>query len=233
MVLPYNDGKPAILDRSIGQGRVLTMTTPDSDRLSQQSPWNLLPAGDDWPFLILINQMAAYLVGSNNQQLNYFAGQTAVLPVDPSAQRGSYLLSAPGDLSFPISADLKRHELAITATDQVGNYRLQAGGSGGVDLGFSVNYGPDQTRLDRLNDEELAGSWSGEVSIGPHSPADRPRHQRGPRGPGVVPAVDRVSGVGFGAGDGGGKSVLQGVDGIGEIEGTRYLEVTNWDLKFV
>ena len=121
------------------------------------NPWNLLPAGEAWPFLILANQMAAYLVGSSNQQLNYLAGQTAVLPVDPSAQRGSYLLFTPGGLSFPISADLKRHELAITATDQVGNYRVQAGGSGGVDLGFSVNYAPDQTRLDRLNDEELTG----------------------------------------------------------------------------
>ena len=39
----------------------------------------------------------------------------------------------------------------------MGNYRLQAGGSGGVDLGFSVNYAPDQTRLDRLTDQELAG----------------------------------------------------------------------------
>ena len=26
-----------------------------------------------------------------------------------------------------------------------------------MDLGFSVNYAPDQTRLDRLNDQELAG----------------------------------------------------------------------------
>ena len=26
-----------------------------------------------------------------------------------------------------------------------------------MDLGFSVNYAPDQTRLDRLSDQELAG----------------------------------------------------------------------------
>ena len=121
------------------------------------NPWNLLPAGEAWPFLILANQMAAYLVGSSNQQLNYFAGQTAVLPVDAAAQRRQLPAVYAGRLSFPISADLKRHELAITATDQVGNYRVQAGGSGGVDLGFSVNYAPDQTRLDRLNDEELTG----------------------------------------------------------------------------
>jgi len=73
------------------------------------------------------------------------------------AQRRGYMLFTPGSLSFPISADLKRRELAITSTEQVGNYRLQAGGTGGVDLGFSVNYSLDQTRLDRLSDRELAG----------------------------------------------------------------------------
>jgi hypothetical protein len=155
VVLPYSDGRPAIIERIIGQGHVLTMTTPVSDRPSQKDTWNLLPIG--WPFMVLAHQMAAYLVGSGQQQLNYLAGQTAVLPLDTAAQHPSYLLSTPGGLSFPVSAELKRHELPITATDQVGNYRLQAGGSGGVDLGFSVNYAPDQTRLDRLNDQELSG----------------------------------------------------------------------------
>ena len=75
--------------------------------------------------------MAAYLVGGSNQQLNYLAGQTAVLPVDSAVQHGSYLLFTPGDLSFPISADLKRHELAITATDQVGNYRSRRAAAAG------------------------------------------------------------------------------------------------------
>ena len=128
VVLPYSDGRPALLERPVGQGRALTMTTPVSDRPSQ-NPWNLLPVGEAWPFLILANQMAAYLVGSSNQQLNYLAGQTAVLQLDAAARRRGYMLFAPGELSFPIPADLNRRELPITATDRVGNYRLQAGGS--------------------------------------------------------------------------------------------------------
>lgn len=155
VVLPYNDGRPAIIERSVGQGRVLTMTTPVSDR-PNQNPWNLLPVGEAWPFLILANQMTSYLVGSSDQQLNYLAGQTAVVQLD-DAQRRGYILFTPDGLSFPISADLNRRELPITSTEQVGNYRLQAGGTGGVDLGFSVNYALDQTRLDRLSDRELAG----------------------------------------------------------------------------
>ena len=97
----------------------------------------------------------AYLTGGSETQLNYYAGQTAVLPLDAAAQRQSYLLSTPGSGAFPIPAELNRRELTITATDQVGNYRVRGGGSGGVDLGFSVNYAADQTRLDRLADAEL------------------------------------------------------------------------------
>lgn len=156
VVLPYNDGRPALLERAIGQGRALTMTTPVSDR-ANQNPWNLLTVGEDWPFVILSNQMVTYLVGGGEQHWNYLAGQTAIVPLGAGDQRRDYLLSTPGRLSFPLTADLKRHEVAVTATEQVGNYRLQAGGSEGVDFGFSVNYAPEQTRLDRLSDQELAG----------------------------------------------------------------------------
>jgi hypothetical protein len=152
-VLPYSNGQPALLERSVGQGRALTMTTPISDRPTQK-PWNLLPA-DSWPFLSLANQMANYLVGGGTQQLNYVAGQTAVIQLDQATQRQSYMLFLPDDVTYPIPADLNRRDLTITATDQVGNYRLRAGGSEGVDFGFSVNYAPNQTRLDRMTDAQL------------------------------------------------------------------------------
>ena len=46
--------------------------------------------------------------------------------------------------------------LVITATDQVGNYRVKAGGKAGVDRGYSVNYGSGQTQLQRIDEQELA-----------------------------------------------------------------------------
>ena len=56
--------------------------------------------------MILMNRMAAYLAGSGEQQLNYLAGETAVLRLGAAAGSSSYMLSAPGNLSFPIPADL-------------------------------------------------------------------------------------------------------------------------------
>lgn len=156
MIIPYSDGRTALVERTVGRGRVLTMTTPVSDRPTDNT-WNMLPAGEAWPFVILANQMASYLVGSSDRQLNYQAGQTAVLQLDAATQRPNFMLFAPDGQGVPRTADLVRHELAVAETDQVGNYRVQAGGTTGVDLGFSVNYAADQTRLDRMNDEELGG----------------------------------------------------------------------------
>jgi hypothetical protein len=49
----------------------------------------------------------------------------------------------------------QRRVLEFAATDQPGNYRVQAGGQEGVDRGFSVNLTADQIRLTRLAPERL------------------------------------------------------------------------------
>jgi len=56
VVASFNDGRPAILERPLGGGRVLTMTTPISDRPDRKA-WNMLPVGEAWPFVILTNEM--------------------------------------------------------------------------------------------------------------------------------------------------------------------------------
>jgi hypothetical protein len=153
--MPYSDGRSAVLERPIGNGRTLTMTTPISDRPSRD-PWNLLTAEGSWPYMILVNQITFYLVGGADEQLNYLSGQTAVLQLNTAQQRPVYLLSGPGGISSPVAPDPEGRRLVITATDQPGNYRVQAGGQNDrFDRGLSVNLGPEQTRLDRISENEL------------------------------------------------------------------------------
>ena len=157
VVLPYSDGGPAVFERPVGRGRVLTMTTPVSDR-PNQDPWNLLPVGggrEAWPFVILANQMAAYLVGSSEQQLNYLAGQTAVLQLDAGRPAPQLYVVRAGRPSVPYPADLESPRVGHHRDRSRGQLPAPGGRHGGVDLGFSVNYAPDQTRLDRLTDQEL------------------------------------------------------------------------------
>ena len=96
VLAPFANGQPALVERRVGTGRVITMTTPVSDP-AYDDPWNLLPTGPDpWPFLALANGIAEYLVGAGSEQLNYVAGQTAILPLAPSEQVSSYVLDIPG-----------------------------------------------------------------------------------------------------------------------------------------
>jgi hypothetical protein len=158
VIARLNDQSPLLFERPLGAGRVLTLATPISDRADARA-WNLLPVGvidNAAPFVMLANQLAGYLVGATDDQLNYQCGQTAVLQLDPRNARRNFVLMAPGPLSLPISADPKQQRLVVTATEQPGNYRVAAGGTAdGVDLGFSVNLAPQQTELERLSSDEL------------------------------------------------------------------------------
>ena len=79
------------------------------------------------------------------------------MQLDADRQRRGYLLFSPDGLTTQYPASLDRRELAITTTEQVGNYRLLSGGAGRLDLGFSVNYATEQTQLERISEGELAG----------------------------------------------------------------------------
>ncbi len=159
VVLEGNDGSPLLYERPLGAGRVLTLASPLSDRPDAKA-WNLLPVGvidNAAPFVMLCHQMADYLVGATDETLNYICGQTAVLNLGPSApSRRSFLLIAPGDLRMPLSGESSGNRIAVSATEQPGNYRVVAGGGDdAVDLGFSANIAPEQTELDRISLDQL------------------------------------------------------------------------------
>ena len=162
MVIAYNDGRAALLERTIraGQaaGHVLMMSTPISDLGSRRDAWNVLPVAvqmEAWPFVILANQIASYLVGSGEQQLNYFAGtNSVVLPIgDPSPRR--YVLTRP-DGSETTLPPPEKAELSISSVEQVGNYQVHSVGEPILpDRGFSVNLPAQVTQLARLSEAEL------------------------------------------------------------------------------
>lgn len=155
-IIRFNDDAPALFERPLRSGRAVTMTTPISDRPSRADTWNLLPAGEAWPFLVVMNQLMLYLVGAGDEQFNYYPGQTAILRLGPDARFSTYLVTTPQDLKLPVPADEQQQQLAFTATDRPGNYRVQGGGEqGGVRLGFSVNLTPEQTRLTRTDPARL------------------------------------------------------------------------------
>jgi hypothetical protein len=151
VIATFANGKPAIVERRIGAGRVVMMTTSISDYASADA-WNLLPtAPDPWPFIALANGIARYLSGTGQSQLNYLAGQTVVLPLAANEQVSSYVLQLPDGSAVRQSLAAGQHDLSVPSADQLGNYRVRAGGEQEkLDRGFSVNLAVEASRLDRV-----------------------------------------------------------------------------------
>jgi hypothetical protein len=158
-IIPFATGHPALIEKSVGEGRVLTLTTPVSDpaNLRNREPWNTLPTGaEPWPFVMLVNEMMLYLVGSQDQRFNYDAGERVELRGGLDGRITMVSLAAPDGDFVRKSVDPKQNSIVVSAADQPGNYRLRAGGGEtGYDRGFSINLAPQLTELARLDKGEL------------------------------------------------------------------------------
>ena len=93
VVLPYSDGQPALVERLVGRGRVLMMTTSISDAASDPAAWSQLATGfQPWPFVMLSNEMMLYLAGSGEERLNYTVGDRVVLRLEESQTQSVFSL---------------------------------------------------------------------------------------------------------------------------------------------
>ncbi|HVX11978.1 MAG TPA: BatA domain-containing protein [Pirellulales bacterium] len=154
----YRNREPALVERPVGKGHVVVMTTPISFvNSAADERWNDLVTGlDNWPYLVLVNQICSYLAGSTDGQLNYVAGETAVLRLASDARYPTYLLTTPRGDTLRQSADPNQRSIVVTATQWVGNYLVTAGGEqGGLDRGFSVNLPLSASDLVRGDEDGL------------------------------------------------------------------------------
>lgn len=152
VVASFANGKPAVVERQVGAGVVLVMTTSISDAAADE-PWNLLPTGSEpWPFIALTNGMVQHLSGGGRAQLNYTAGQTVVLPLGLDEQVSNYVLQMPDGSAVRQSLTPGQRSLSIATAESLGNYRVRAGGQQEkLDRGFSINVPAEMTRLARVS----------------------------------------------------------------------------------
>ncbi|HVU89858.1 MAG TPA: BatA domain-containing protein [Pirellulales bacterium] len=156
-VMSMAGGQPALLEKPIGKGHALTLVTPASElaEISEDNRWNQLWGAGAWPFFTLTNELMLYLVGGNDEQLNYLAGQTAVVPVDQEKRFPTFLVTTPDGESIR-QAPNQQNTVVVAATQLPGNYRVRAGGDkDGVNQGFSVNLAPEASQLKRIDEAEL------------------------------------------------------------------------------
>ena len=152
----------------------------------------MLPTGPDpWPFLALANGLAEYLAGAGDTQLNYLAGQTAMLYLAPNEQVTSYVLDIPGaapvrqtltpgqtDLSVDVDRSARQLPRPRRRTGWQARPRLQR-----QLLRRTIS------ELSRVDFAAIARRpWQGPRADRPLAGGDRGSRRAGPRGPRAVSA---------------------------------------------
>ena len=163
VIAQFANGDPAMLELPVEPGRAFLWTTPAVEPPTRRQRWNQLTIGDEpWPFFMLFNESVRYLSGESQQRLNYGVGEPATLALPYAPEAGLVSLRTPSGERTRISVDPRTVSVPVTSTDQVGNYRVQAGGGqNAIDQGFSVNFSGAISDLERV-DESLLTSWLGE-----------------------------------------------------------------------
>jgi len=155
IILRFGNGQPALVERPVGQGLVVTMTTPITETAVSggQRPWNELAGPDDWPRFVLVNQIMRYMTHHGLDRLNYATGARVVLHNDATLDPNRYLLFAPNGETEPLQA--RGGQVVIPVADLPGTYRLKGERDGPVVRGFSTNLPADASDLDRIDAPRL------------------------------------------------------------------------------
>ncbi len=168
-LVSYSNGAPALVERVFKgprSGRVLLWTTPLSQLPSaapdpRRNPnlWNLFPnPSSGWSFLVLMDQTVSYLAGATSDQLNFEAGETALIALDPQSRFSRFLLTSPdGKTTEELTPSPTNQFLEVVAPRALGPWKLSAIGpdNQATAMGFSVNVPRGESRLTPLEPSDL------------------------------------------------------------------------------
>jgi hypothetical protein len=161
IVVKYTDGRPALVERKLGAGRVLLFTVP-LDRRDQQTHnyWSDSSFG-----LVLADKTVSYLAGdAEKARFTYPSGQPVTIPFPPSPYFPTYTLIGPGltGAETSIRRPEGQNHVQVPQAVMFGQYTV-FDSKGAVVARFSINIRPEESQLERVAVEpieELLGPGS-------------------------------------------------------------------------
>jgi hypothetical protein len=156
---------PALLERIVGKGHVLMLTTPlDARFLEGTRRWHNYWQGGSFG-LVLVDRICRYLAGDESHpELSFLCGQQVQVALQPPLDTPPYTLQGPGLSLAESSLEVPAGETQLPLPQAVtpGNFSILDGKNRLV-AGCSVNIRPEESLLERVPAEEI------EAALGPKS----------------------------------------------------------------
>ena len=157
-LLEYGNREPAIIERAIGNGRVLVMTTPITEysNVTERPTWNNLFVGRPVPMFDLFEGINSYLFHGDTKSLNVSIGETAAFDNDLREFPESYQVFSPLPEKPPTRLNTVSGRVRFRFVEAPGHYRLKGVMDSEIQLrGFSANLGAAVTDLTRIEPAQL------------------------------------------------------------------------------
>jgi hypothetical protein len=158
-VLQFGNLNPAILERKIGNGLSMVMTTPITDpaRPKGRSTWNDLTLVDPppWVAYYLTSQIANHLVQADANFLNLQVGQIGSFRNDLKYFPETYQVFSPDLDKPPANVTTVKRAISYRFVNRPGHYRFRGAFDGPILRGFSANLAPQATDLTRVQPEDI------------------------------------------------------------------------------
>jgi hypothetical protein len=151
VVVKYVDGEPAVVEQSVGKGKVILFSS------SATTDWTTLPIHPAFvPLLIRIVSFATSGLGGN---LNISPGQPFASPVDSENAGKELSVLRPGEKEHRIVGEIEAGEqsafMRYADTEQAGPYQLFIGDDPKPKIVFAVQGDPEESNLAQEPKENL------------------------------------------------------------------------------
>lgn len=166
------DDSPALIERTVGQGRVMLLTTAvDLINGASGRNWSDLARGG-WAYMAFGDLLMRHLSGQSDQRYNFRVGETIDVSVTPTDDAGKYLLRMPDLTQARIEVPYSAPQLSIRSrfgatnaqTNVPGRYNATSPGAyelipdqadASIETGFTVNIPAAESDFTRLQVGEL------------------------------------------------------------------------------
>lgn len=141
---------PALLERRVGRGRVLMLTT-SVDSVA----WNDLPGGG-WVYLALADQMSQRLAGLGEERSNYLVGDDVGLTLNPAQALQKVVLRMPEFKQRTEEIAEPRDFLLLSGLSDPGQYQVESVEPATNEVqGFSLNLSGTESDFRHIEPVEL------------------------------------------------------------------------------
>ena len=162
--LTDKDNSPAMVDRTLGDGRVVVFSIPgDGD-------WTMWPSSPTYAPVMI--DLIDYLLGQSRESSSVLLGDLIRQPIDLSAYNNRVTLKDPAEetveaVAKPVEGSDQNaiiQEVTFESTSRAGFYdvKFQRHDGGTESTLYASNYDPQESRLDRLSPAEQTETFDAE-----------------------------------------------------------------------